>query len=83
MFYSGGTNNWDITLFKDFYFTGSEQRSLQIRWEMYNAFNHTQLTSVNTSATFKSDGTQDNQEFGLYNGAADNRIMVFAVKLRF
>jgi len=83
LFYNGGTNNWDITLFKDFYFTQSEQRSLQIRWEMYNAFNHTQLTSVNNSASFQADGTQINPEFGLYNGAAANRIMVFALKFKF
>jgi len=46
-----GINNWDISLFKRINF-GSEQRYLQLRLEMYNAFNHTQWSDVNRSVQF-------------------------------
>jgi hypothetical protein len=83
VFRGPGTNNWDFTLFKDIYFGKNEARSIQIRWEMYNAFNHTQYNSVDTSATFQTDGTQINTTFGQYTNAADPRIMVLAAKLKF
>jgi TonB-dependent Receptor Plug Domain len=39
-----GINNWDMSLFKNFQF--KEHMSLQLRFEVYNVFNHTQPNSV-------------------------------------
>jgi len=49
---TGGTNNFDLTLFKSFPI--GERKRLEFRWEAQNAFNHPQFTatpgrSVNTS----------------------------------
>lgn len=44
-----GVNNHDISLFKNFPLGGAEgTRYLQFRFEMFNAFNHTQFSSFNT-----------------------------------
>jgi hypothetical protein len=56
-----GTNNWDISLFKKIPLK-SETRSLQLRWEMYNAFNHTQFLDVDNTIRF--DGTATSPTFG-------------------
>ena len=47
----------------------SESRSLSFRGEFYNAFNQTQFSSWNTSATFNAQGQQINAAFGQANGA--------------
>jgi hypothetical protein len=39
-----GINNWDMSLFKNFAF--KEHMSLQLRFEVYNVFNHTQAAAV-------------------------------------
>jgi hypothetical protein len=50
--YGPGINNWDISVFKKFqYWKDHEGRYLQLRLEMYNAFNHTQWSDFNRSAT--------------------------------
>lgn len=88
-FYGPGTNNWDISLFKNFQLGSNEARHLQFRWETYNTFNHTQFTSINTSANFKSynpaTGKNPNPAtpFGQFTAAAPARIMALALKLYF
>jgi len=50
--YGPGINNWDISVFKKFqYWKDRNERYLQLRLEMYNAFNHTQWSNFNRSAT--------------------------------
>ena len=44
-----GINNWDIGVHKDFKLT--ERVGMQFRLDMFNAFNHTQYTNVNTAFT--------------------------------
>ena len=41
--FTGGTNNFDASLFKSF--TLGERRRLELRWEAQNAFNHPQFVS--------------------------------------
>ncbi|MEO6724504.1 MAG: hypothetical protein ABIP14_04315, partial [Blastocatellia bacterium] len=41
-----GVNNWDISVFKNIPL-GADGRLLQLRLEMFNAFNHTQFSSIN------------------------------------
>ncbi len=82
-----GTNNWDISIAKTFPL-GAETRQLEFRWEMFNAFNHTQFSGGNFNAQYDSSGNLLNSylqggEFGLYTGARDARIMVLSGRVRF
>jgi hypothetical protein len=43
-----GFNNTDLSVFKNFSLGNDSRRNLQLRLEMFNAFNHTQFQSVNT-----------------------------------
>ena len=56
-----GINNWDLIFLKRIPFGRSEQRSLQFRCEMYNAFNHTQYFGLDTTARFDPAGNQVNR----------------------
>lgn len=49
-FQGPGYANWDVSVFKHFPLGGS--RRLQLRVELYNAFNTDQWTTVNTNAEF-------------------------------
>ena len=75
-------NNGDISLFKNFNL-GSEKLRMQFRLEMYNAFNHTQFTGVDTTARFDPSGNQVNALFGSYTSAANSRRIVMGLKLNF
>jgi hypothetical protein len=71
-----GTNNWDISIFKNFPgVLGKESTSLQFRTEFYNAFNHTQWTSLRSQ--FASTG------FGNATAARDARSIQLGLKLYF
>ena len=78
-----GTNNWDISLFKTFQLTRDGGVRIQYRLEMYNAFNHTQFTGVDTTARFDGSGNQVNALFGSYTAAANARRIVMGLKLNF
>jgi hypothetical protein len=41
-----------------------EGTSLPFRWELYNVFNHTQFSDVDTDAQFNASGGQNDQRFG-------------------
>ncbi|PYS13389.1 MAG: hypothetical protein DMG17_18905 [Acidobacteria bacterium] len=45
-----GLNNWDISIFKKFNYGESAERYIQLRLEMYNAFNHTNWATMNSTA---------------------------------
>lgn len=47
-----GINNTDLSLFKNFGLGGDSNRSLQLRLEMFNVFNHPQFSDMNRSVTF-------------------------------
>jgi Carboxypeptidase regulatory-like domain len=83
-----GINNWDISVFKNFRIGGEKGVLLQYRLEMYNAFNHTQFSGVDTTARFNPTpgpnfGQQTNDTFGWYNTARDSRRIVMGLKLNF
>src|SRR5437763_13266403 len=42
---------------------------LVLRMDTYNAFNHTQFSSVNATARFDANGNQTNTGFGFITGA--------------
>jgi hypothetical protein len=68
-FYGPGYVNWDVSVFKHVPLGGS--RRLQLRAELYNAFNKSQWTAVNTNAEFDfATGTLVNPGvFGSLTGA--------------
>jgi hypothetical protein len=76
-----GTNNWDITAAKNLPL--HERFRLQLRCELYNAFNHTQFSSFDTSARFDARGNQVNTNFGAFTAAAPARLLQLAVRANF
>jgi hypothetical protein len=46
-----GFSNHDISVFKNFPFGGEGNRYIQVRVEMFNAFNHTQFTGYNAGTS--------------------------------
>jgi Carboxypeptidase regulatory-like domain len=77
-----GVHNWDITLFKRIPLK-SATRNLQLRWEIYNVFNHTQFNGVDTTARFDSSGNQVNTQFGQVTSTRAPRIMQWSVRVQF
>ncbi len=77
-----GINNWDISLFKNFPIL-KESRYLQFRWEMYNAFNHTQFSSVDATARFDAQGNQVNTRFGQVTAARAARVIQASLRFAF
>jgi hypothetical protein len=76
-----GINNWDAALLKTFPIR--ERAKVEFRWEMYNAFNHTQFSGLNTTARFDAQGNQVNAQFGQFTSARSPRIMQFALRFMF
>ena len=83
-----GTHNWDLSFFKNIPFF-SERRFLQLRWEMYNVFNHTQFSGVNSTARFDDNPTsatyrqQINTNFGQVTAARPARVMQGSLRFSF
>lgn len=77
-----GVNNWDLALAKNFPIHG-EKRYLTLRWEAYNAFNHTQYASLNTAARFDPAGVQTNTLFGTVISTRTPRVMQGSLRFTF
>ncbi len=82
VFRNPGTHNWDFSLFKNIPLK-SESRYLQLRWEIYNAFNHTQWSGINATASFDANGNQVNARFGQVTAARPARVMQGSLRLTF
>ncbi len=76
-----GVNNFDISVIKNI--PVREPFKVQLRCEMYNAFNHTQFSGIDTTARFDAQGRQVNATFGQYNAAASPRILQIALRAQF
>jgi hypothetical protein len=77
-----GVNNWDLALAKNFP-VKNEKRYFELRWEAYNAFNHTQYATVNTTARFDPTGAQTNALFGTVITTRTPRIMQGSLRFTF
>jgi hypothetical protein len=77
-----GVNNFDTALTKNFP-VKSEKRYFSLRWEAYNAFNHTQFATVNTAARFQPNGLQVNNLFGTVVSTRAPRIMQGSLRFTF
>lgn len=80
-----GINEWDLSLYKNFRLT--ERMNLQMRWETFNTFNHTQWADVNTSMSLPNPGMTmlpaNKGTFGEVTDTRDPRTMQLAVKFIF
>ncbi len=79
--YGPGTENWDLSLTKRFKF--SEGRALSIRGEAFNAWNHTQYSSVYSTAQFQPNGAQIDPNFGLPSAARAARNVQLSGRFSF
>ena len=77
-----GINNSDITLFKNIPLANGRRR-LQLRWEIYNVFNHTQFSTVDSAARFDPQGNQVNARFGQVITTRAPRVMQVAARVVF
>jgi hypothetical protein len=75
-FYGPGINNWDMTLNKSLRL--SESKSLEFRFEAFNAFNHAQFYGPASV-----DGEVNDPHFGQVVSAAAPRLVQLATKFSF
>jgi hypothetical protein len=68
-----GLFNTNLALFKSFAFT--EQVRLQIRWETFNTFNHTEFSGIDSGST--------DANFGQVTSTYDPRTMQLGAKFSF
>lgn len=79
-----GINNWDMTFSKEIPTGLGERASLRFRAEMYNIFNHTQFSSIDTTAEFHVTTLQQTDvNFGRVTAARPPRQMSFSLRLEF
>jgi hypothetical protein len=84
VFRNPGIHNWDMTLFKNIPLTRNENGpKLQLRWEAYNVFNHTQYAGVDTTARFNPAGQQINGTFGQVTSTRPPRQMQGSLRFQF
>jgi len=76
-----GINSWDISMKREF--RGKEKMRAVFRMDSYNAFNHTQFNSVNSTAQFDANGNQINAALGTINGARAARRSQASIRLVF
>lgn len=78
-----GVNNEDLALSKHFPVKG-EKRYFTLRWEAYNAFNHTQYSGINTAPKYDlTTGAQTNTLFGQVTSTRAPRIMQGSLRFTF
>jgi hypothetical protein len=70
-----GLFNWDISLFKSLPLTPHEGPRVELRFESYNTFNHTEFQGVDTGFT--------DANFGQATSAYDPRVLQFGAKFLF
>jgi hypothetical protein len=94
--YRPGDHTWDISVFKNIPFMPQDEaKYIQLRLEMFNAFNHTRFSDFNRSMTFSRDGSRiinlptalggngGRFGFGALTGTRDPRIIQLAAKIYF
>jgi hypothetical protein len=75
--------NLDATMTKFIPLFG-ERRGLKLQVQAYNALNHPQFNSVNTSITWDANGVVNNlATAGVFNGTFPARILAFQARFEF
>ena len=79
-----GFQNWDMALAKKIPIGLGEKRALQLRFEGYNAFNHTNYSGVDTTFRFNSKtGAQTSATLGNFNATRPARIAALSLRFQF
>ena len=73
--YGPGRNNWNISLFKAFTFSEARGSRLEVRFETFNTFNHTQYQNISTTFT--------DSRFGQVTSTYNPRNVQLGAKLMF
>ncbi len=76
-----GFQTWDLSLIKNASFW-AEKVHFQFRAEAFNIFNHTNFSSIGTSATFSASGAPSGT-FGAVTGSGPGRTLEFGLKFFF
>ena len=76
-----GINNWDMSISKRV--VVDEDKYFQFRTELFNAFNHTQFSGIDTTPRFDPAGKQINANFGAYTSARDPRRIQLSLRFMF
>jgi hypothetical protein len=74
--------NQDLTINKAFSL-GEKGRSLQINFQAFNVFNHTEFNTIGTTYSFSAAGVNTNTTTGQYTNAQPNRQVVITAKFAF
>ncbi len=62
-----GLNEWDISLYKNFPLgSGDTSRRIQLRFEMFNAFNHPSFSGFNSGLTWNTNCSGSSAAFSCY-----------------
>jgi len=80
--YGPGANNWDFAISKRVPL-GSEQRFIQFRTELFNAWNHTQFSGQDATFRFDPQGVNQSLTTGRYTSARDPRIIQLSLRVFF
>jgi hypothetical protein len=68
-----GYGNWDLSVYRGIRLV--RETSMQLRVEAYNAFNHTNFTSVQTQL--------GSSNYGQVTGTGSARVLQFGAKFKF
>jgi len=74
--------NWDSTLGKQIPL-GKESRSLTLRVEAFNVFNHVQFTGVNSGFIYNASGVNTNANIGALTGERGPRVVALELRAAF
>jgi hypothetical protein len=80
--YGPGYINWDMSLGKRIPL-GSESRTLQLKVEAFNVFNHVQFTGVNSGFIFNAQGQNTNANIGALTGERGPRVVALEARVQF
>ncbi len=78
-----GRDNWNLSLFKSFVFSEERGSRLELRWETFNVWNHTQFNQTGNTINFKNGVPDPTTNFGQFTSAFDPRVMQLGAKLYF
>jgi hypothetical protein len=84
-----GRDNWNLSVFKSFWFNEERGSRLELRLESFNTWNHTQFNGVDNTVSFNYDPvtklptTRVSNTFGRFSSAFDPRILQLGIKAYF
>jgi len=81
--YGPGSENWDVSLMKTFFFRGENGLRLQVRTDWFDAFNHFNLGGPGAAIGDTRDGGLPVATSGKIFGGSGSRIIQLALRLMF